>query len=581
MLSALEQLHFIRPLWLLALIPVLWLLWSLYQRHKNSSGWNDAIDADLLAVQMREAGKQSHGWYLGTLATGLLLSVLALAGPAWQQLPQPLEQKRDALVIVLDLSLSMFADDVAPSRLVRARQKITDVLRARDEGFTALIAYAGDAHAVSPLTDDTKTIENLLSALSPAMMPALGSNVEEAIELAKTLFENSAINEGRLLLVTDGIDSISSVTRHSDPAFPISILGLGTAEGSEIPLDFLNQPGRKLQDNEGDFVIAKLDEQRLQTIAEICHGTYATLRLDSGDLAMVLPEAEIDDDATVSDRRFDAWADVGPYLVLALLPLVVLAFRRGALAVVVLCLLPLPSEAGLWEDLWQRKDQQGHKALSQGEPELAASLFKDPDWRASANYRSGNYPSAADHFGNNPTADGHYNLGNTLARQGQLDAAIAAYEKALELEPEHEDALFNKELLEQAKQESESEDSENQEQEDNENSESEQNQEQQSDDQESSEGEPQDDADSAEQEQEDQEEQQQESEEQEEQTGEEQEAEAQQEPDDATDEERAAMEQWLRRVPDDPGGLLRRKFEYETKQRLRKGDYRPKSEKIW
>ena len=581
MLAALEQLHFIRPLWLLTLIPVLWLLWLLYQRHKNSNGWNDAIDADLLAVQMREAGKQSHGWYLGTLAIGLLLSVLALAGPAWQKLPQPLEQKSDALVIVLDLSLSMFADDIAPSRLVRARQKITDVLRARHEGFTALIAYAGDAHAVSPLTDDTKTIENLLSALSPAMMPALGSNVEEAIELAKTLFENSAITEGRMLLVTDGVDSINSVTRHKDPAFPISILGLGTAEGSEIPLDFVNQPGRKLQDNEGDLVIAKLDEDRLRTIAEICHGTYATLRLDSGDLATVLPEAEVDDEATLSDRRFDAWADVGPYLVLALLPLVVFAFRRGALALVLLCLLPLPSEASLWDDLWQRRDQQGHKALTRGEPEVAADLFKDPDWQASADYRSGNYQSAAEHFANTPTADGFYNLGNTLARQGQVDAAIEAYERTLELEPEHADALFNKDLLEQAKQQSESEDSQSEQQEDNENSESEQNQEQQSSDQESSEDDSQDEADSAEQEQEEQEAQQQPSEEQDEQTGEEQQAQAQQEPDDATDEERAAMEQWLRRVPDDPGGLLRRKFEYETKQRLRRGEYRPKTEKIW
>jgi len=580
MLAALEQLHFIRPWWLLALIPLLWLLWGLYQRQKNSNGWNDAIDAQLLAVQMTETTKQGHGRYLGTLAIGLLLGVLALAGPAWQQLPQPLEQKRDALVIVLDLSLSMFADDIAPSRLVRARQKITDILRARREGFTALIAYAGDAHAVSPLTDDTKTIENLLAALSPAMMPALGSNVDEAIELAKTLFENSTISEGRLLLVTDGVDNISSVTRHADTSFPISILGVGTLEGSSIPLDFVNQPGRKLQDNEGDLIIAKLDESRLQTIAEIGHGSYATLSLDGRDLASVLPAAAVDEDATVSDRRFDAWVDVGPYLVLLLLPLVVFAFRRGALAAVLLCLLPLPSEASLWDDLWQRRDQQALDALTYGEPEVAASLFEDPDWRASAQFRSGNYQSAADHFGATTTADGFYNLGNSLAHQGQIDAAITAYNRTLELDPDHEDALFNKDLLEQAKQESESDQSENQQQQDNQNSESDQNQEQQSEDQESQESEQQDNADSSEQEQQEQQEQQERSDQQEEQD-EEQQAQEQQQPEEATDEQRAAMEQWLRRVPDDPGGLLRRKFEYETKQRLRRGDYRPKAEKIW
>ena len=272
MWSAMEQLHFIRPLWLLAIVPAVWLLWRLYRHHKNSNGWNNAIDAELLAVQMTETSQGGQARYLVAMACGLVLSILALSGPAWQQLPQPVEQKRDALVIVLDLSLSMFADDIAPSRLVRARQKITDILRTRKEGFTALIAYAGDAHAVSPLTDDTKTIENLLAALSPAMMPALGSNVADALELAKTLYENSSVTEGRLLLVTDGVDVISDVTRHSDPAFPISILGVGTAQGSSIPLDFINQPGRKLQDNEGDLVVAKLDDSRLQNIAQICHG---------------------------------------------------------------------------------------------------------------------------------------------------------------------------------------------------------------------------------------------------------------------------------------------------------------------
>lgn len=580
MWSAMEQLHFIRPLWLLAIVPAVWLLWRLHRHHKNSNGWNNAIDAELLAVQMTETSQGGQARYLVAMACGLVLSILALSGPAWQQLPQPVEQKRDALVIVLDLSLSMFADDIAPSRLVRARQKITDILRTRKEGFTALIAYAGDAHAVSPLTDDTKTIENLLAALSPAMMPALGSNVADALELAKTLYENSSVTEGRLLLVTDGVDAISDVTRHSDPAFPISILGVGTAQGSSIPLDFINQPGRKLQDNEGDLVVAKLDDSRLQSIAQICHGHYATLSLDGSDLTTILPEIELAEDATLSDRRFDAWEDVGPYLVLALLPLLMFAFRRGALALVLVCLIPLPSEASLWDDLWQRRDQQGHKALINGEPELAASLFKDKDWQASANYRSGNYESALVHFAARKDTSGLYNLGNSLARLGQLDAAIAAYNEVLALEPEHEDAKFNKELLEQAKQQSESDQSENQQQEDNQNSESEENQEQQSNDQDASEGEQQDNADQSEQERNEEEEQQQPSQEQDQSEGDEQEQ-AQQQPDEATEEQRAAMEQWLRRVPDDPGGLLRRKFEYETKQRLRRGEYRPKTEKIW
>ena len=176
MLENFSDLHFIRPLWLVALLPCAWFAWRFISHNRESSGWRGVIDAQLLRVQLAPAPAASQRISLWLLAAGLALCVLALAGPSWQRLPQPVEQKRDALVIVLDLSLSMYATDIVPSRLVRARQKITDILRQRSEGFTALVAYSGDAHAVAPLTDDTRTIENLVAALNPAMMPVPGSD---------------------------------------------------------------------------------------------------------------------------------------------------------------------------------------------------------------------------------------------------------------------------------------------------------------------------------------------------------------------------------------------------------------------
>jgi len=583
LLEWLQDFHLVRPLWCLALLPCGWLLYrfALYQR--TSSGWASAIDEELLDVQLAPgSATKRHGTTL-LLGLAMLLAIIALCGPAWQRLPQAVEQKRDALVIVVDMSLSMYAEDITPSRLVRARQKIVDILRLRDEGFTALVAYAGDAHAVSPLTDDTRTIENLITALSPKMMPLPGSRPGAGIEVALGLLENAGMQDARILLVTDGIDQIGEVTRHSNRRIPISILGVGTDAGANIPLDFANQPGRVLQDEEGDLILARLDEARLAEIAELSHGNFSTLTLDERDISRTLPTLDLGEEASLSDRQFDSWADAGPYFVLLLVPFLLLAFRRGVLAVLMFAFVVPNADAGLWDDLWQRRDQQAHDALNHGAPEEAAVLFEDQDWKAAAHYRMGEFERAENRFKTDASADGHYNRGNALAQSGQIEEALDAYNKTLELNPEHEDAVFNKALLEQAQenQEGESSDKDNQEsQEDSEqDSEQERSQQSESDSSESQEEDESEQSDQSEGEEGEQQEKDEQSAEEQAEQNEESEA-AEEEAREATDEQKAAMEQWLRRVPDDPGGLLQRKFKYETDKRRREGDY-TKPRKIW
>jgi len=197
----------------------------------------------------------------------------------------------------------------------------------------------------------------------------------------------------------------------------------------------------------------------------------------------------------------------------------------------------------------------------------------------------GEFERAENRFKTDNSADGHYNRGNALAQSGQLDAAIEAYDKTLEIEPEHEDALFNKELLEQAKenQQGESSDKDNQESQEDSEQDSEQDRSEQSEgDSSDSEQEESDESEQSETDEgEEGEEQEQEEESAQEQAEDNEETEAaQEEAQEATDEQKAAMEQWLRRVPDDPGGLLRRKFKYETDKRRREGDY-TKPRKIW
>lgn len=577
--QVLENLHLLRPWWLLALLPIGVLYWAWLRRQQITARWQRSVDPELLSVLLddqRRSRGQSSNW---PLLLVLLAAVLGLAGPTFERLPQPVEQKSDALVIALDLSLSMYAQDVAPSRLTRARQKIIDVLRSRDEGVTGLVAWAGSAHAVAPLTDDTRTIENLLESLEPAIMPVAGSRPAAALEVASTLFANAHLSQGRILFVTDGIDNLADITDYRDPRFPISILGVGTPDGAPIPLDFVQQPGQFLTTREGEVITARLDEERLAQSAELGYGKYARVVLGDSDLETVLGSTlPGDDDISNVEREFDLWHDLGYWMALIALPLLLFGFRRGVIAGLALCLLPIDSHAGIWEDLWQRDDQQAYAALRAGEPERAATLTERKDWRGVAEYRAGNYSSAVGSFTGLDDVRNTYNLGNALARAGDLDGAIAAYDSVLAREPDHEDAAFNKALLEKQK-EAQQQASEQ------DNNEQQQNSENQSD--ESRKG----DSSGANQQGQNSQEpsaedatppgKEEQSQAEKGEPGEPKEGDKEQAAQ-SRDEQADAMEQWLRRVPDDPGGLLRRKFQYENQQRLREGDYRYRQgDKIW
>ena len=619
-MEALQDFHFLRPWWLLGAIPALLLTMRWARRRAAGAHWEGAVEPSLLAVLLEPAGSSRQRGIAWAAAMALLAGAIGLSGPAWERLPQPVERKADALILLFDLSLSMLAQDLKPSRLDRAKHKVADVLRQREEGFTALIAYAGDAHVVAPLTDDTRTIENLLAALHPAMMPVLGSQPASALELAGELFANAGIEQGRILLLTDGIDRIAELAEFSDRRFPLSILGIGTPQGGAIPLDAAGRPGEFLRTEQGALIRATLDAERLAALAELCRGRYRTAGLDDADighlLATPLPRK---DETQEVEREFDAWADAGYWAALGLLPFVLLGFRRGLLAGLALCLLPLPALAGLWDDLWQRRDLQALRALQDGQPKAAAQLFEDARWRSAANYRGENYQRAAEGWaeragGEAALPDDHYNLGNALAQLGDYQKAIAAYQQALALSPEHEDAAFNKTLLEQLMEERQQSQQQQQEQQSGELQEGDEAQdssapqengepqqgakpqsgdESQGGDQDSPQGQPQAGQEPLAQPPSDQSQSQEEPGEAAQEALPEQAERGEEPPPSAPtpetpdetvlrDEQLDALEQWLRRVPDDPGGLLQRKFRHETNERLRRGDYRYRErEKIW
>ncbi len=604
------EFHFLRPLWLIALLPCFLLIGRMLLGRFAHSRWEQVCDPALLPyILNREPGKQSR---LPALLLSLctVLVVVALAGPVWERLPQPAFRNESALVLVFDLSHSMDATDLQPTRLVRARYKVADILARRVDGQTALVVFAGDAFAVTPLTDDTETINAQLGAMSTSLMPVQGSRPESGLLLARDLLKQAGLASGDILLITDGGSEATAdvVQDIADSGYRISVYAIGTAEGAPVAMG----NGRFLQDASGAIVVPSLDIPALKTLADLGHGAYQSIRVDDADIDYLLAGIQQDTDsesASETDNFLDRWQEQGPWLLLLVLPIAALAFRRGLLLVVLVILLPLPrpAQAFDWQGLWQTPDQQAQQALQAGNASQAAQLFKDREWKAAAEYRAGNYETAAKLLEDAPTTGSLYNRGNALARSGDYQAALDSYKQLLEIEPDNEDALHNKQIVEeqlkqQQKQEQQQEKEKEKEQKQDQ---QQQEQDQKQEEQQQGKGEQYDQASQGSQQSADQdgekqqgkpdgedlkqtEHQQQEnaaqSDDKAQQTDTEEQQEAQQqaeqdeEPQDArqlSDEEVDAeqkqqmTEQWLRKIPDDPGALLRRKFKYQYGQRER------------
>ena len=199
------HLHLMRPEWLWLLLPAGLLALLLWRGRQHSGGWRNVIDPQLLPYLVSPQQGKRGPTLLPLVCLGWVLAAVAASGPSWEKLPQPVHRKQDALVIVLDLSYSMKAADLAPSRTDRARQKILDLLAQRREGQTALVAYAGDAFVVSPLTQDANTIKAMLGALDVSIMPVQGSELGEALSLAHDLLEGVSATSGEVIVITDSV----------------------------------------------------------------------------------------------------------------------------------------------------------------------------------------------------------------------------------------------------------------------------------------------------------------------------------------------------------------------------------------
>lgn len=625
--------HFLRPVWLLLIPCIVVFIYWLHRQGQHKTGFEHVIDPSLLqhlttsASEQRPEKELDHQYQgnnitrrslsvYSLLAAAWIITGIALAGPTWQQLPQPLQQSDQALVIILDLSPSMRAQDNKPSRIVRARLKIKDLISQRRDGLTALIVYAGEAHVVTPLTDDINTIDNLLSTLEPGLLPIPGSNIEMALQTATQLTRDAAIKEASYVILTDGIDAgavdtLKDISENATNRQQLFIIGLGTPNGAPIPTPSNNHSSGFLRDSNGVIINATRNDNTLNQVASATNGHYLPLQATDADITFILesidrPTQPASNTNRDTQRTMDQWNEFGPTLLLLFLPLLALMFRRGWLLSLFIVMIPitLPDTAyasddqentkqhSIWDRLWLNDQQRAKQLFDQQQFEQAETLFEDSQnhqWTGSAAYKNKDYQAAADAFAQGNTATDDYNRGNALSQLERFEEAIAAYDSALAKDPSLSDAEKNRQLVQQIlqqkqqeqKQASENSDKDNKEQEgkgDTQPSDNNTDKTQNTDQPQSQENKKNNDTDSsqdaAKEQQGEQENQEKDSRVTKDNDEDNNDATGDQKPqrsitafDQLSNEEQQELEQWIQKIPDDPSGLLRRKFKYEYEKR--------------
>ena len=442
--------EFIRPTVLWLLVPVCLVFTIAIIKHKKTS--QGELIAAHLAKFVINTNNQKNTQPMWLIALFAVLAVIFSAGPSFEEKQVPVFQSKNARVIVMDMSLSMYSTDIAPSRLVQARFKALDMIKLFKEGDTALVAYAGTAYTISPLTNDAATLENLIPSLSPDIMPDKGSNVLAGLDAAKELLTQAGYLEGDIILVTDGIEQSEQqdISQFTDAnPYRLNIYGIGTEQGAPIKLP----EGGFLKDSYGQIVVPTINISMLNGLARNSGGKFATYQPSARDIQIFAPSAN--SEILKNEKQSQAlWRiDAGIYGLFILLPMMLWIFRRGAFAAAFLVVSFLPQHNAYAVELpsvFKNQDQRALDAYQQGEYEQAATADSS-QLKGAALYQQGNFNAALAQFSQDKSATGLYNYGNALAKAGKLDEAIAAYQQAQTLQDDFTQAKENQALVEQLK----------------------------------------------------------------------------------------------------------------------------------
>lgn len=450
----LSQLHFACPwcLWIGAAIPLVWVLYFIfYQTNKPGHQLEKFIDSHLLPYLLVNRSAQKSSLWKSLLMWSFVWAflTLALAGPRWSYREMEVYSRDQSLVILLDLSESMNATDVKPSRIVRAKQKIEDLLNLAKGVKIGLVAFAADPHMITPITDDKETIRHLLPHLSTDLVHVQGSKLSSALDMAAVMLEAEPGNNKSILIVTDGgfedASAIATAKKLAEKEVVINVMGMGTSGGAPL----LDKDGKIIRHN-GVPIVTRLEKEKLSEISKVAHGRYLEAHYSDYDEKVILGDLEKRADAQMEigkTNRF--WDERFYWLIFPVLPIVLLWFRRGYLFAVLLFVISpcLQLEAAYFKN----SEEQGKELFGEGNFEEAAAIFHDSYRKGVSHYKAGNFADAEKMFRQSDrpevAASAAYNLGNSLAWQNKLQEALIAYDEALKHDPDHAKARENRDLV--------------------------------------------------------------------------------------------------------------------------------------
>lgn len=448
---------FLYPLWFLALIP-LGVLVLIQRKNKNTTG----LIAPHIAKQLGMTQKtQGNGFTFGLVLAWLCVTT-ALAGPSFGYKDSPSFQLSGARVLVMDMSRSVYATDVKPNRLTQEKYKAKDLLPYWKEGMTGLVAYGADSYLVSPLTEDSQTLNNLITNLSPEIMPykGKGSNLLAAVDQSIEMMTKSGHQQGDIIVLTDGmsnqqLDKVMS--RVKGTKWRISLLGIGTKNGAPIELP----SGQLLTDRSGNTVVATLDPDPLVTLAQATNGVAQLIQSDNSDIETIarLTKTPLEQVTQNSDTQVNSRANHGYWLLFPLVLFSLLCFRKGMFLALLLVLLPVDKSMASTElsNSLLSDDYTAHQQFEQKEYQAASDQFKSKQWKGAAQYKAGDYKGAIESLTGLEDTQSQYNLANALAQNGQLEEAKEKYESLLKTNPDMKDAKNNLGIVSKALEEKKTE----------------------------------------------------------------------------------------------------------------------------
>lgn len=427
--------HFLRPWWLLLLFLPLFFYWRYFRSIRSKSSWENVCDKKLLNFLLIK-GSSGQRRMLGWLSLIAFCStIVAIAGPTWKKLEAPMMSPENPVMILLNLSSEMKKAPPAPSRLERAKYKITDLLNGLKTAQTGLIVYTNEPFLITPITDDADIIENLLPVVNFDIMPSNGDRLDRAISFAVEKLQNGGYLNGNIVIFTSDVGE---------------------------RLDLALEAAKNAAANKYRVSIIEANQDKNEKLKLICrygNGIYETLSPGEQDIDALADFINKNiSELKQSENMQSMWLDSGYYLSLIPLLCCLYFFRRGIFVILLLFGFAGNARAG-W---FLNNNQEGLQAFNSGDFKQAEQKFEDKDWKAAAQYRLGDYQTAAQNYAGKKDITSQYNLGNALAKSGKIEEAIKKYEDVLKEAPDHEDAKFNLEYLKKQQQQQQNQQQQNQ-----------------------------------------------------------------------------------------------------------------------